>query len=314
MSRLRLAALVFVAALIALVPSSSPGQAKGPKPLKILGYASLFPGVDHDRAKEATRPVCDLVGERVGYPIQVDVRAGNSAKDLREFGAKLANPYDDTVHLAGLWGLEYGWLLKDHDDLEPLVLFLHGDKKENLHCILVVRKDKGFQSLKDLRGKNLVRYDGASLMVDLALAEIFKKERLPRENFFAPEKKKLASAKEALFAVRSGHADCAMVTERDMMRLAALQPTVRESLVTLKESDTFPLAGLIGSRKKINSLKPGLWEALTREFPKVNETREGARCLRFWRFHEFSKPYADYRQDVITRAADLPIGVLADRK
>jgi ABC-type phosphate/phosphonate transport system substrate-binding protein len=246
------------------------------------------------------------MGPKVGFEIKCELYDGQTADDLLKFGKRLTDPNDLGAHLGGMWGLEYGWLLKENLDLEPVALFQHGDSETTLHCLLIARRDKGFQSLKELKGMRLATYDSASLMVERGLAELFEAKQLEQKGFFVLPKKAFNGVKDALFAVRRGDADCVMVTESDFKRLEAIQPEVQKSLAMVERSAPFPLAALVGSRQKINALKKGLWEAMMREFSKLDEKQEGRRCVSFWRFNQFVVPPDKYRDQVLARAATMP--------
>jgi hypothetical protein len=86
---------------------------------------------------------------------------------------------------------------------------------------------------------------------------------------------------------------------------------LEENLIAVKKSkQEFPLAALIGPKKKIDKRWPGLWDRLQKQLCNIHNTKEGEQSVVFWGVRCFLKPDAKYQRQVMQVARDMPVDAL----
>lgn len=297
-----------VCLLAALLPAPAQEKAGDAAPLKFRIYGSLLPGYKKSDANGFTQPMFDFLSRKVGHRIESDVYEGTTRDDLFEFGKKLNK---GEYHLAAVWGVEYGWLRAEYPNLKVLTVVSTGDKDSLTQTLVLVRKDSGATKLTDLKGKRLAVYKDTPLMDRAYLQKMLSDEQLAPKGFFQ-KTEPLATVKSAVFAVKSGKADCVVLNSMTFTRLKRVTG-LGDALVELKVGEAYPLPVLIGSPDLVNGLrkkKGKLWDDLREQCLDVHNSPEGKECINFWRFQSFVSPDADYQRKVDAATRKLPVEVL----
>jgi ABC-type phosphate/phosphonate transport system substrate-binding protein len=315
MNPLRLNRAAALLVLLGLLSASRDPPARAakprPKPVTLCLYSSLLVGINDRDARRATTPLLRLLERKVGYPVRLRLEKGKaSARHLMAFGAKLSAGKECQIGV--VWGLEYGWLVKEYPELRPLAVISIGDKNLRDMSLLLVRKPFGGSSLAGLRGKRLARYRGAPLMEQVYLDKMLKDEGLDPQTHFR-QGPPYGTLKEAVFALEAGQADCLMLSVAAWNRLMSVRPRLKELLVPVKQSDFYPRPALIGSVKAVDALRRGLWRRIQDALVAAHRTREGRECVRFWRFESFSRP-RNYAAEARASARKVPIDTLLTPK
>jgi ABC-type phosphate/phosphonate transport system substrate-binding protein len=270
--------------------------------LKIRLYSSVAPGISRKHARAATRPMLNLLQEKLGCVIDFGFVEGDSAEDLLRFGKEIN---EGTVHLGVIWGLEYGWLRARWPQLKPLVVC--AQTKNLYESRVMVREGFGGKSLADLADQRLARYRGASLMDRMYLDKLLKDNNHTESTYFH-EVKDYPTAKSAILAVRNNEADCLVVNMVAYARHVTTGPKLK--LDYLLPSKPFPEAVLVGRPDRIDGLRRGLWAELQKSFETIHRTAEGRECVDFWMIEQFSTPGDSFEQLVRDRLRDYPITAL----
>jgi ABC-type phosphate/phosphonate transport system substrate-binding protein len=297
--------------LLALLPASALSQGKSTSSaLKIRIYSSLLPGLSQSEAIGSTKPMCDIIGRKVGEQFECAIEGGTTAADLFTLGKKLKA---DEYQLAAVWGLEYGWLRELHPQLKVLAVVSLGDGHEANRTKLFVRKGSPFKKLADLKGKRLAVYKDTPFMDRFFLNELVRAEKLEPAKFFektAP----FASVRQAAAAVKNAEnpeADCVVISNTTFARLQDCQPGVANGLVELASSEVYPAPVVVGFPDVLEKGKrKGLWTDLRDQFLNVHNSSEGKECINFWRFEFFVKPEDDFQKRVDEMARKYPVKVL----
>jgi len=273
--------------------------------LKIRLYSSVAPGISNKHARAATRPMLDLLGEKLACVMDFEFVEGDSAEDLLRFGKEIN---EGTVHLGVIWGLEYGWLRARWPELRPIAVGTHG--KYAYVSRVMVRQGFGARTLADLKGQRLATYRGASLMDRMYLDKLLKDNKQTVRSLGIIElKPPYPTAKSAILAVRNDEADCLVVNMVAYARHISTGPML--NLDDLLPSEPFPEAVIVGRPDRIDALRPRLWSDMQKSFQTIHRTAEGRQCVDFWMIEQFSTPGDSFEQLVRDRLRDYPITALA---
>jgi ABC-type phosphate/phosphonate transport system substrate-binding protein len=267
-------------------------------------YGSVLAGISKSDALGSTKPMLDLIGRQVGERFDCAIEDGTTSDDLFRLGKKLQG---GEVHLAALWGIEYGWLREKHPQLKVLGVVSLGDEKPVHRAKIYVSKTSQFKKLADLKGKCQAVYKDATLMDRFSLQEMIRAEKHEPAGFFektAP----YASVRQAVAAVKDGTADFVVINIYTYLRLQDFQPGLANSLAEMTSGDVFPTAVVVGFPALVDKFKQrkGLWGDLQDQFLNVHRSTEGKECINFWRFQFFVKPNDDFQKQVDEAARKYP--------
>lgn len=254
-------------------------------PLKVRIYSSLTPGIKERHAIAFTRPMVDLLSERVGYPIKLGFVSGDGLADLLALGAKLST---GELHLAAVWGIESGWLRAAFPQLTSMAVTSAANRIA-FRSRLMVRRGAVMGDPRTLKGRTLATFDRAPLMDTLFLHDVIASLGEDHSAFFG-KTISLPTPKEAIWAVQDKKADCLVVNIVTFGHFIAAHPAVKDELVPIAESLDFPEPVLLGVPANIAKLRPDLWTALQRDLSLIHDTSEGKECVQFWRFDSFILP------------------------
>ncbi len=135
--------------------------------------------------------------------------------------------------------------LREKVPLEPLFIPVKGkDLYDRL--VLVVRKDSGFRSLAELKGKTLFKQ--RNLNDDLWLDTLLMRQGVRNPKRFFSNAREMTKPSASIFAVFFRKADACIVTQRSLRVMAELNPQLSSDLLVLEESPPWPTS-IIAVRK-----------------------------------------------------------------
>jgi ABC-type phosphate/phosphonate transport system substrate-binding protein len=261
-------------------------------------------GRPEPQAKAATDAFLNyLMEEKVKYPsYKLELETETSRKNLIRLGEELEN---GKCHIGVVYGLEYGWLLDKHRDLEVLAIPVAIDWR----CQLWVRKADKIGGLADLKGMRRAHFRDENYMSEMVLDELFKEQKLELKGFFK-DGKSAPNCKMALSAVNKGDADCVLLEITIANFVQAHQESLLEDLEPIATTKSFPAPALIGRREQVDKLRKGMWDAIQRELLAVKSSKEGDRLAKFWRVDNFAKPDEKYLEQVRQSVQRFPFRTL----
>jgi ABC-type phosphate/phosphonate transport system substrate-binding protein len=245
-------------------------------------------------------PLATLISREIKYPISFNLVRGESADDLFELGKQID---EGAVHIAIVWGMEYGWLRQRYPRIEPMAVTRH--HTESLRSQLMVHPDCALVGFEDLEGAKLATYKRMPLMDQAYLCRLAKNQEKAVRSYFS-KIIQCPTARDAIVAVREQQADCVMINTMVYNRHIADRPELKLRDAAL--SPPFPQTVLVGRPDRIDSLRPGLWKDAQDCLETVHRTAEGRQCMLFWRQERFIRPDADqFEQLVRMRVGQFPI-------
>jgi ABC-type phosphate/phosphonate transport system substrate-binding protein len=306
-------ALVALASSLPLLMASGPANAqKGPRPIEIRIYSSVFGGgaASDSQVRATMQPTIELMASKIDHPSRIDLEKGTGPDGLLTLGAKVN---DGTYHLATVWGLEYGWLRAKYPDLTVMAVVSNGNDAPWRSQLMVRRQDR--VPIAKLKGKKLAHIKGAPMMDRLFLEEMVRQAGQDPKGFFQLLNKPHSNYREALLAVKNGQADCVMIDVAAYSKFEYLYPNVMRNFLTdAAQSAPYPAPVIIGRQKHLEKLKPGLWQKTQEVVLRIHDTEEGKQCMRFWRFERFIRPDRQFLDKAEECARKYPMKRLLDAK
>ena len=236
--------------LLALFLSVHPFQVWGAEPgggvepfTPVIGYSSsTFTNVVKENAQAAAKLWSNLVIKKKNGIAETKIYHGcfDIEKDLTagkvDLVVLLSNEYLD---------------LKNRDLLEPLFISVRGQELYD-NFILLVRKESGIRTIKELRGKAFIHQAGNSSEIHRIWFEtLMMKEGVRDQEHYFSSIKEVMSPSQALMPVFFKRADACILSRYSYEVMSELNPQLRKDLVVIAESR--PLAtGVIAVRKDYN--------------------------------------------------------------
>jgi ABC-type phosphate/phosphonate transport system substrate-binding protein len=228
--------------------------------------AGTFVDIDKEQAKSICALWAELVARKWGGKSEAFI--GNSLTEL-ENGIREAR-FDMVVLLAP----EY-LILKQRVPLEPFLVSARG-AEIHYHQVLVVRKDSGFRTVTDLRGKTVLQQkgaydDGNDLWLDTLL---MRKGIAAPKRYFASNRIVL-NPTGAVMPVFFGKADACIMSKRSLKIMGELNPQLQRELMIIEESPPI-LNCIIAFREGISSSRKELFGKI---LGTLDQNTEGQQLL-----------------------------------
>lgn len=284
-----------------------PAPAFAAETLVVGVHDNLVPKSQRKRAVVALQGMVDLLGERVGVSMTVQILPSGTARDL-ESTARALN--SGAVHIVGMSVLEYNWLPKIEGQLDVLSIADPGVRDVRQYEQVVVRADR-IRELSQLRGGTLAAYEKP---LPSALIYLDRLRRKWGPDFLSRELPPAATAADAMDAVFHGEADAVIVDLLDSRDYEQAYPGMAKKLNTIDRSDHYPVVPIIGNPREVDKLRKGLWGNVKVELAQIHTRRRAEAFFEHWRAKRFSAPDDNYLKQVAESAKvfplrDLPIGL-----
>lgn len=224
-----LAALVLLTASACASPAAVPGGHSPPEPLRIGFSQRMFVDVNENDARAAMIVWARTMGRERDIPVELTSHFLRGPDAIRDALAR------GTVDAITLTADEY-WALGDEAPRAPFIVGVIAGRVDEEY-VLVVRKDRGFTSLAQLRGGMLGVYDNPrACLAPIWLETLLLQQGAPRvPDFFG---RVTASSKLArvVLPVFFGQAEAGLVTHSGFELMCELNPQIGEQLTVLNRS------------------------------------------------------------------------------
>jgi ABC-type phosphate/phosphonate transport system substrate-binding protein len=131
------------------------------------------------------------------------------------------------------------FVLKERVALEPFLVPNRGGSSTETY-VLLVRKDRGFKELSDLKGKHLLMPSGGvGLIPKMWIDVLLMKHGLPEKNVFFNNNKEVNKALHAILPVFFKQADCCVVSLNDFNTMKELNPQLEKELIIIARSPSY---------------------------------------------------------------------------
>jgi ABC-type phosphate/phosphonate transport system substrate-binding protein len=283
---------ILLAALLLTVPCPAPGAEREDSQEPFRAYVGFTAGTFLNLNMDASQAVARLwsrlllgkIGEKGESTIYRDI--STIEKDLKS--RKI-----DLVVLVASEYLE----LKDRALLEPLFVPTRNSAPCE-HFVLVVRKDSGLRSIRDLRRKALIQQKGAySSSHNIWLDYLLTKEGISDKTHYFSSLSQALKPSKALLPVFFRKADACIVTQSSLDVSGELNPQLRGALQVIAQSPPMPLAVIAvrsdyGSRHK---------KSLRERLESLHQNTEGRQLLTLFQVTrlmpfkpEYLAPFEDF--------------------
>jgi ABC-type phosphate/phosphonate transport system substrate-binding protein len=230
----------------------------------------MFAGVPEASVRAAARTLAEVFRARSGLGGEVEF-----VPDAERLAARMT---DGGIDIGVFHGFEYAWVHDRYPEVEPLAVAVPPGK---LQACLVVHKDSGVASPKDLRGPCV-----AVPMFTTAHCRLFL-DRLRAglsSDCCGPAGCDSLSPEEVLDRVSRAQLACALVDDSAMRAYELNKPGACKLLRVIRRSEAFP-AGVIAVRK--GALPPGAAAAIRKGLEKAKDTPQGRAFLMLWQLRGF---------------------------
>ncbi len=252
--------------------------------LKIRVGSSIFSGIKIGQARTIIKPVASLIAERANCDLDFGIPTVARKEDLYALGQALLR---GEIHVAGIWGLEAGWLKKEYPGLQILVSAQY--PKESNRSVIYARKG-AFANLGALQGKIIAQYAKLSLMEELYTGELLRSQSFLPSRFFRLSPQIYVNAKSAIKAIEAGKADCGIVDAVTYQNLQEDAPSLLGHLQIVAQTADYPPPAVVANRERIEELRPGLWQVLRDVMTGIGSDAQGQELIRKWRVRAFEEP------------------------
>jgi len=283
-----------VGILLALILTVLPLRGWGAEPVSgvepftpVIGYSSnTFTNVVKENAQAAAKLWSNLVIKKKNGIAETRIYHGCSDMEQDLATGK--------VDLVVLLSNEYLGL-KNRALLEPLFISARGQELYD-NFILLVRKEAGIHSIKDLRGKTFIHQAGNSSEIHRIWFEtLMMKEGVRNQEHFFSSIKEVISPSQALMPVFFKRADACILSRQSFDVMAELNPQLRKDLTVIAESR--PLAtGVIAVRKDYNSRHR---EMLQEVLETLDQDVQGKQLLTLFRMSALVPFRQNYLQSMV---------------
>jgi ABC-type phosphate/phosphonate transport system substrate-binding protein len=293
-----LVALILALGIAAVSSSASERQ------ILIVGVQDNLVLKQHQhRATSTLNELTTLVGRRVRVATDLQIIRGGTRQALQK---NLEDLRKGHLHLVAMTGLEYGWLRQlAGGDVEALVV-----ANTNMNVVqyerVFVRANEDM-NLARLRGRTLAIFDAPNPSMRVYLNQL---RRRWGSTFLNKQSQTLPSAAHALKAVLAGKADAAIVDLYTMQGYEKVFPGQMKRLESVGQSQSFPLAPVVGIPRMINSMRDRLWSDLQAELTQIHAQHAAKAFLDVWRVSRFNLPAENFDKEANQAAVDFDFGEL----
>ncbi len=297
------AAAVLVCAVLFM--TTDPGKAQGadandPSFSLMIGYmATVFVDVDMDDAKVVTKLWSDLVVRKKRGRAETKIY-----QDLPELERDLKAGKVDMAIMVSNDFVE----LRNRAPLEPIMVSSR-EKEFYEELYLLVRKDSGIRSVKDLRNKTFILQKGQYAVVHkIWLETLLMKEGGHDARQFFSSVKDARKPSQAVMPVFFRQADACIMTRNGFDVMAEMNPQLRNELLILARSPKIA-SGVIALRK---DYREDHKETVRELLSTLHEDTQGKQLLTLFRMSKlvpFRQEYMTSMEAFLREHRDLKVRV-----
>ena len=211
----------------------------------------LIPEANIFRQMERYEPLVDYLSKRLAVKIELKV--------LPQYGDIVDNFISLGLDGAFLGSFTYVLLNSHlHAGLEVLARPVNLDGESTYHGLLLVRKDSGIRTAKDMRGKTFAFVDRATTAGYLFPLEYFKKHGIKDYRAYFKETYFAGTHEDAILDVLDKKADIGAAKNTVYERLAKTDVRIIDELIILDTSPDVPENGLALRKDLDDSIKKRL--------------------------------------------------------
>lgn len=213
---------------LGLLPLSSPLRAE--RPIRLSFSASMFAGINDADAKASVKVLVTTLSKEKNIEVDETPPIFTTTEAMH---AALSERRVDSVAVTAdeLWVLRH-----DHPALDQSLVVAQRDPGEEY--VLLVRKDRGIQSLADLHGARLTAHFSSRMRVGYFWLELMlARQGLPDSERFFAETNRSTKLNKVVLDVFFKKADCCLVSRRNLAAVFEMNPQVGRQLVPLLESE-----------------------------------------------------------------------------
>lgn len=227
-----------------------PNKMRGVRKTLVIG---LIPETNIFKQLERYEPLAGYLSGRTGVKIALKIlpRYGNIIDNFR------SGELDGAFFGSFTYALAHAKL-----GVEALARPVALDNTSTYHGVLLVRKDSGILTVRDMRGKRFAFVDKATTAGYLFPQEFFHHQGIPRCGQYLKECYFTGTHEDAIEDVLNKKADIGAAKNTVFLRLAKSNPRIRKELVVLARSLDVPENGLALRKDIDQALRSRLKEAL----------------------------------------------------
>jgi phosphonate transport system substrate-binding protein len=206
-----------------------------------------------------------------------------SKKIDREVKLTILSRYGDIIDRfssrnmdGAFFGVLTGYLAIKKMDVEPSVVPIELDGSSETSGYIIVRRDSGIESVKDMQGKVIAFVDRATVRGYLFPIIYFKRHGINDIKTFFKEFYFTGSNDASVYAVVDGRADIGCVKANIYEAILARDPTLRKELKIIATSPLMPLSVLCLKKSLPEKLKTKITEILL----NMKNDKEGKEVLK----------------------------------
>lgn len=270
--RFRDIVLVAIVAGLGLAGSACGPQATEPVPSapsrEVMPLRlGLIPEQDVFEQLERYEPLAEYLSRRTGSPIELKV--------LTRYGKTLSEFAENRLDGAFFGSFAYV-LARARYELQPVARPVQWDGRSTYFGVILVRKDSGIRTAKDLRGKRFAFVDRATTAGYLLPLQFFRDQGIADYRGFLRDYYYAGTHEDAVLDVLEGRTDAAAAKSTVIQRLGARDPRIPHELVPIARSPEVPENALCLR----TSVDPALRDAILAALLGMADDAEGREVLR----------------------------------
>jgi phosphonate transport system substrate-binding protein len=199
MTVLRRAVIGAAAAAFAVAMAGVASAQAWKEKYKELVYA-VVPAENASGVTERYQPLVDFWTKETGIPVKLRI--------ANDYAAVIEGMRSGQIHIAYHGPASFARMLKTGVKAEPFALDVQTDGTKGYYSVFYVKKDSPYQSLKDLKGKNLGLVDPNSMSGWNVPLHTLDKQSITAESYFA-KVLTTGSHENAILALQQGTVDVA---------------------------------------------------------------------------------------------------------
>jgi phosphonate transport system substrate-binding protein len=242
----------------------------------------LIPEINVFAQKERYNHLTEYLTKKTGIKI--------TTKVLIRYGNILDN--FNNINLDGaFFGSFTGALALKKLNLEPLSRPVNMDGSSTYHGYIIVRKDSGIKSVKDMKGKTMAFVDKATTAGYIFPLAYLKENGVTDINEYFKEYYFTGTHDNVVYDILNKRADIGAMKNTIYEIMIKENPMIKEELIILAESAKVPSNGLCVKKTLDDNIKKKIQETLL----NIDKDEEGIKVLAKFGVRKFIETsYADY--------------------